>query len=375
MIEIEKIDSFSNVKKETWNTLLDSCRQKYIFQTFEFQYTWWKHFGEKSNRRDLLLLLAKENNSIIGIAPLMAEEIIFLRKPVIKFIGTPSCDYMDFIILENREKEVVSCFFNYLKKLKCLEIDLVFVPDGSCVLKTGLAQSRLVDACPYVDLGDPWEVVYNRLNKSIRQYVSRRQRNILKLGKLEFSSVKEEDKIDAFLDEYFRMHIRRWHDYAGRYSQFQYARWRNFIRELSHILFSKGYIDLTYLKLNSDIIACHTGFIYNKIFHWYMATFNPDYSKYSPGHLLTMYLLKNSCCNGLLSFDFLRGTESHKMLWAQKTKHLFNYLGYSDYYLLKKTGRLLRIIKDFYLKNMKERLKKISPSLLRLWYKSKGDAS
>lgn len=74
-----------------------------IFSTWEWLSTWWKHFGEDKR---LLLLLAKNEDRIIGIAPLMytVSTMFGLRRGKIAFIGTPDSDYNNFIITEKRKK-------------------------------------------------------------------------------------------------------------------------------------------------------------------------------------------------------------------------------------------------------------------------------
>lgn len=316
--------------------------------------------------------MAREGHSVIGIAPLMEESVRFLGKPIIRFVGTPICDYMDFIIREGKEFEVTQLFYSYIKKVKCLEIDLIFLREDANALKSDTAQSIVVDKYFYIDLDKSWETLYNSLNRGLRQNVSRRERNLGKLGRLEYNKVEDQKDIDAFLKEYFCLHIRRWRDRAKRYSQFQYGSWRDFVKDICHTLFPKGYMDLSYMKLDSNIkVAAHVGFIYNKIFHHYMPTYNPDYSTYGPGNLLIMNMLKESIHKGLDRFDFLRGTESYKTLWTNNNRDLFNAVSYPDYFLLAKGGRLLRAARDGYLKYVKERLKKIMP-LMRLWYKTRG---
>jgi len=374
MISIEKINSFDRIGIEAWNKLLSVCGEKYIFQNYEFQSIWWKHFGGRRNRRELMLLVAKDQGRLIGIAPLMAEEVPLFKRPIIKFVGTPICDYMDFVIEKGAETEVLNAFYSYLQDLKCLEIDLLFVPENAPTVRFDKTTAAVIDICPYLDLSEDWAATYKSLNKTIKKYVARRERSIAKVGRVELGSVKEKSGIKIFFDEYFRIHVTRWKDYEGRYSQFQYISWRDFATEVSDALFQRGVIDLSYLKLNSETIACHFGFIYNKIFHWYMPAYNPAYSRYSPGNLFVMELLKRSSLNGLSTFDFLRGNEPYKIFWTDKSQRLFDCVSYPNNRMLSGMGRSIRFARNIYASYIKGRLKKLSP-LMQMWYKSKGDVN
>lgn len=372
MIKIERLGSFDDIGKHAWDVLLGACDKTYVFQTYEFQSTWWKHFGGKHNRRELLLLSAQEDGRMIGIAPLMAVETPLLKKPSIRFVGTPICDYMDFIIAKGMETSVLQAFYGYLRSLACLEIDLFFLPETSPVVKLGGVSASAVDICPYIDLSGDWASTYKGLNSTVKKYVARRERSIAKAGKPVLDSVKEKSGIRSYFDEYFRIHIMRWRDYGGRYSQFQYASWRDFAIDVSEGLFQKGAIDLSYFKLDSDTIACHFGFKYNGVFHWYMPVYNPAYSKYSPGNLFIMEILKRSSLDGLTEFDFLRGNEPYKIFWTDKARRLFDCVSYPDNRILRGTGRSLRSARNIYTSHIKGRLKKLSP-VMQIWYKLKGD--
>jgi hypothetical protein len=48
----------------------------------------------------------------------------------------------------------------------------------------------------------------------------------------------------------------------------------------------------------------------------YLTGFDPKYSEHRVGHLLLMYLIKNSIENGLKEFDFMRGDYTYKQHWS-----------------------------------------------------------
>ena len=124
MIAVRKTD-FDEITKVRWQDVLDRAKNAYIFQTYGFQRTWWEYFGKNNPGRRLLLLVAEEKGGIAGIAPLMEERIPFFPGAIIRFIGTPVADYIDFIAVKGREPEVASSFISYLKKENPLEIDPV----------------------------------------------------------------------------------------------------------------------------------------------------------------------------------------------------------------------------------------------------------
>ena len=64
--EVNKFSDFVALEGR-WKKVLQQSDHT-VFQTWEWLSTWWKYFG---NSKRLLILLAEENDEIVGIAPLM----------------------------------------------------------------------------------------------------------------------------------------------------------------------------------------------------------------------------------------------------------------------------------------------------------------
>jgi CelD/BcsL family acetyltransferase involved in cellulose biosynthesis len=132
--EVNNLNDFA-LLKDSWNDLLQRSGHT-VFSTWKWLFTWWKHFGDN---RHLLILLAFEDNKLIGIAPLMYSvySMLGLRQGKIEFIGTGlttraasiienDCDisgnnrtpsYADFII-EKGHEDCLRLFFDYLQNLQ-----------------------------------------------------------------------------------------------------------------------------------------------------------------------------------------------------------------------------------------------------------------
>src|SRR5208337_586075 len=114
IVEVNRYTDFLALEK-TWQDMLHRCHNSAIFSTWEWLTAWWKHFG---NDKRLVLLLAEENDKIVGIAPLMysIHKMFGLRMGKIEFIGTPDSDYADFILAEKSE-ECIKLFIEYVNNL------------------------------------------------------------------------------------------------------------------------------------------------------------------------------------------------------------------------------------------------------------------
>ena len=97
-----------------------------IFQTYEWVTSWFRWHEDCS---PLVLVARGEDGVIRGIAPLMITHPSENRRHgLVRFIGTPSCDYSDFIISDD-VPTVVESFLDHLRRRRPREdIRLLQIP-------------------------------------------------------------------------------------------------------------------------------------------------------------------------------------------------------------------------------------------------------
>ena len=94
------------------------------------------------------------------------------------------------------------------------------------------------------------------------------------------------------------------------------------------------------LILNDIIIATHIGITYKNKLYYLMPSYDMEYSKYSPGKILLMYLTKYCYENEFTEIDFTGGNEVYKQKLSNKNFKLYyaskpkNANGYLYYYFL-----------------------------------------
>ncbi|MDD4910358.1 MAG: GNAT family N-acetyltransferase [Candidatus Omnitrophica bacterium] len=376
MVKIKRIEKLEDIGRDAWSQALRSSGQSYIFQTYEFIHSWWGCFGRGNSGRQLLVLAVEDAGFITAIAPLMITRSPFLNRPVIQFIGDDICDYMDFIIGHRNYDAYLLKISEYLSNLGFLEIGLRYIPEGSRVLNKPITEHRRIcriDYCPYVVLKSGWQEIEGGLKNKLKREVYNSEKKMRQKGDLIFKSHLEGPPSRGALDAYFELHIKRWKHYGNKYSQFQYARWRDFVSTLSSALAQRGWLDFSCLEFDKKLIACHFGFRYNNKLYYYMPAFDPEFAAYSPSKVLIMKMLERSAREGLEEFDFLRGQEPYKMAWTQSRRPLYSIYYYSARKSLRYPGLIYRAAKDCYAKHIKAGLKKIRP-LINLWYRSRGDS-
>jgi CelD/BcsL family acetyltransferase involved in cellulose biosynthesis len=322
--EIAKYNDFISIKDE-WTNVLNRCNHS-VFSTWEWLTTWWKHFG---NDKKLVLLLAQENDEILGIAPLMysVHKMFGVRQGKIEFLGTSISDdsrssvsdYNDFVLTEKNEecvKLVIEYLNTRLDRWNC--IDLLDIPQESKTLPvlSGITRSvKPVHKCPFAALPRSSDAYSLSLPRKHRKELNRNLRVLEKDGfKIDFVDCSDTQSLEDGMNSFFELHHRRWES-KGFSGVFEDRRIRDFNLEISRIFSEKRWLGLYLLKLSDKPVAALYGFRYLSKYYAYMSGFDPQYSKYGVGNLLFMYAINKCVELGLTEFDFMRGAEEYKDRW------------------------------------------------------------
>src|SRR5437588_5453748 len=116
--ELTRPEQFEALRPE-WDALLARAEGS-LFQTWEWQWSWWRHFG----RGRLCILTAREEGELLGIAPLMLGRYFGVPFRRLQFIGTLGSDYLDLIVDRSEEAALVASFLRAIAR-RCHRWDLV----------------------------------------------------------------------------------------------------------------------------------------------------------------------------------------------------------------------------------------------------------
>ena len=151
---------------------------------------WWSAFGDGY---ELFLSSVREEDTIIGIAPLM------LKDGIASIIGsTDVCDYLDVIITQDREQDFFDTLIDTLKSKGVKQLNLESLRPDSSVL-TGLTDVALHRGCEVVltpcditiemELPGTWNDYLMILNSKQRHEVRRKLRRLEEAGDYRYRSV------------------------------------------------------------------------------------------------------------------------------------------------------------------------------------------
>jgi CelD/BcsL family acetyltransferase involved in cellulose biosynthesis len=313
--EINKLSDFAALKN-SWDNLLQRSDHT-IFQTWEWLYTWWKHF---QNNRRLLILLAEENGKLLGIAPLMISlhSMHHLRRLKIEFIGTGPVNYADFIIENNSMS--LGPFLEYINNLqeKWESIDLGGITINQFSLKRLQEVSENVRPryCSlYTKLPSSMDAylkdIKYKKRKEFRRYFRRLEKTDVSI---ELVDCAKRNLVEGAMNELFALSTKRWNA-KGLPGAFDDLSLRSFYMEIACVFLERGWLGLHCLKLSGKTVAVLFGFKYGNKYIAYKTGMDPAYRRLSIGNVLFMKVMEECIKEGLNEFDFMWGQDSYKKQW------------------------------------------------------------
>ncbi len=315
------------VARSAWNELLDASAYPCVFRRHEWLSAWWKWFG--AGRR-LHVVQVFSGPNLVGLLPLYQASSngrfsLRRRKLTLIGVGGPTCpEYLGPIVHRDHAEAVVRELSASLSSSDAW--DVIEFPDippddaATMALAGALRRQRpmiqsLGEACPYLELPDSYEAFLERLGHHGRK----RERK--KLRKAEEAFGVELDllgSVDRFRDAFPRMvelnrASRALHNQRGPFDNAQYA---GFHREVIESLLPCGVARIYLLQFDGKPVAFQYGYLYGRKYYAFQNGFDSSLQEYSPGAVLFQLIFQHLVAGGVKEFDFLRGGESYKDLYA-----------------------------------------------------------
>jgi CelD/BcsL family acetyltransferase involved in cellulose biosynthesis len=314
--------------RSVWDQTLEQSPNATVFQTWEWQYTWHKHFG-KGSHPSILLISNDSLGKPIAIAPLVIKPYVSPLLRELTFIGVGVSDYLDVICREGHRNAAVDAVFDFVhaNTHRWDFVDLHQIPpQGLAADVTGLAEDHdELDAetldhemCPVIELPDSWDEYRKSLGKSLRFNVGYYERSLRKKHDVEIG-VADAENLDAEMESLFSLHTQRWRKrwLPGVLSG---AKVQAFHKDAAEKLLDRGWLRLYYLKIDGVTRASLYCFAFRDTMYYYLGGFDPELAKYGLGTILTGYAIREAIENGFGTFDMLRGSEEYKLRWKPELR-------------------------------------------------------
>ncbi|MBI3734416.1 MAG: GNAT family N-acetyltransferase [Chloroflexi bacterium] len=308
-----------------WNPLLGQSITNSFFLTWEFQKTWWDHFG---GGQHLQVVSARdEAGRLIGLAPLYLTHSEGEAHHLRIIGGIDVADYLDWLALRGQEQAILAALFAAIcdqTPYPWTLLDLRPLPAATPTraLLPALAEARgfhvaacLSDVCPIIELPPTFEAYLESLDKKQRHELRRKMRKAHSDADVRWHVVGADHDLARAMDDFIALHQS---SSAGK-DDFMTPLMKDFFQALARAAYDAGWLELAFVEFNGRPAATYLNFAYDRNTLVYNSGFDPQaYSLLSPGIVLLTHLIERAIQNGHQRFDFLRGDEVYKFRMGAK---------------------------------------------------------
>lgn len=309
-LRIERVDRLESLEEE-WSDLGATGRN--IFNTWEWNALWWRHFGRE---RELALGAALDaDDEVVAILPLY----FWRARPgrVLRFLGHGASDELG-PISRNRDRVAArDALLAYLRASRS-NWDVILAEHLPSEENWGriLGATSLRRESNFVlhDDGDGWDGFLASRSANFRQQVGKRERRLARRHDLHYRLADDPARLGEDLDTLFALHAGRW---PGRSSAFAGVR-EAFHREFAARALERGWLRLWFLELDGRPVAAWYGFRFGDAESAYQTGRDPAFDHASVGFVLYAQTIRAAFADGVAEYRFLRGDDEYKLRFTSE---------------------------------------------------------
>jgi CelD/BcsL family acetyltransferase involved in cellulose biosynthesis len=309
-------------EREPWEQLY---RADPLAQTF-LSWSWLRAALPIVHHRWFIVALT-DADQLVAALPLAMRAIPSRALPIASeliFATDPVADYQGLLCRSGREDEALQIFAAEITRLRWDRVAFGDVADprvaslldllkGERHVRVTVGQTR----CLSVALPRDWESYAASLNRNSRQQNARRLRQLEAVEGYRLTAATSAD-LELHIEALLRMRHQRWGGSLARAR----AKYGRLFREAHHT----GALRLIAMWADSRPIAACASFVdpVQGTYGFYQIGNEREFARWSPGKLLVAIVIRDAIELGYRVFDFLRGDEAYKHVYASTvtvTKH------------------------------------------------------
>lgn len=347
MIEVKIVSDLTEFQglSNEWNDLLENrSSEDTVFLRHEWFQCWWESFAGDSR---LYVIVAKDNEKIIGIAPFMIRKVLWRGLPIklIGFIENGNSLHNDFIILETRQKDVFSAMLDYLfqrgKDWDMLEIKNIPGESSNVAALRDVLRSQYIlfnekveMSSPYLKINSDWKSFLNNRSSKIRKTLRNIQNRFNRLGDYSIQRIDDVNEYENIKSQLYDIAKNSWTEKVG--DSLNSMANRRFFDGLSHIAAVQSGLVVWLLRIAGEPVAFEYHLKYNGRIHGLRASYKQVHRSISPGAFLDYHIIKSYFENndGVNEYNMGGDVDFYKMKWTKEgrnylTLHIFKHSAYS----------------------------------------------
>lgn len=296
------------------------------FQTWEWLSGWCETFAADVVPRVVAVWAGDE---LVGLVPLMSRPRGWAG--IVEWLGAGRSDHAPVLLRPGFEVDAIRATLEYLRRAE-RRVDLLSLrtlQQTQLATWTALGIDGLVhaeeDVSPRVEIDGDWDGYLARKSKKHRGNIRRLLRDQERTPALRIECVTTAPA--ALQSELREVEAASWKAVGG--SLRMEGRGAMFYARFLARFAERGWLELWTCRVDARLLAYLITFRYRERVFYYNGGYRADAEKYTelpPGTLLIANALKAAHDRGLRSFDFLRGDEPYKTLWASERRPLYHVL-------------------------------------------------
>ena len=324
---ISDYTTFVDLEAE-WNDAVDRAGVTDPFLRHAWLCTWWDCFA---GNRQLHIVVVRQNERIVAIAPLMRETVQMYGLPIrkIDFLHNDHTPRIDFVVAGERA-EACDAIWKTLRDTRDQWdlLQLSRIPRASATrdavqrlaegdrCATGVWQG---DVSPYLTLTGTWEEYHAGLSAKFRSNLRNRLSRLARLGSPALEILEDAPAIAAARDEALRLEASGWKQESGT-SICSDPAVERFYTLLAERATREGWLRLMFLTSGGRRIATSYGARFGNRLFLFKTGYDPEFATCSPFKLLTWFAIEAAYAEGLGEVDFLGDAEPWKLEWTDTSR-------------------------------------------------------
>ncbi len=302
-----------------WSRLAEGVANAFVSP--EWFFAWLRHYGEAA--RPFVTVLREEDGAVHSLLPFVVSRE--RRRSTVAFAGANLGDFFQPVAPPGDDELAGAGAALALAKrrrewsaivLHNVDADAPWTAALRGAGGAGLAEvTHPREVLPYVTLeGLTWEAYLATRSRNLRGQVNRKLRRLGDEHEVAFRLADDPVRLRDDMATFFAFHDRRWETRGG--SSMASARARAFHVDFASTALRAGSLRLWFLDVDAVPVAAWYGWSYGGRYSYYLAGFDPAWSRHSVGLLLLAHTIRAATEEGAYEYDLLRGNEEYKERFA-----------------------------------------------------------
>ena len=315
-----------------WEQLVDQLALPSPFQSWEWNWTWWKHFG---GRQRLQILTFREGGRLVGVAPYFRKRIApppFTLSMLVPLgwegYGQANglTEQWELLFPPARRDELLTALTRWLRREQW---SATLLP--SCA--SDLPLSRWMEehvafrgkgvVFTYRRLPDCWDDLVRGLGKSMRDNVKYYPRLMQRHGHTyAFDVARTAEEVAACLPVLYDLHRARARAdmRVPHPDYFEVSHRRDFMTELAPLLAERDQLRVGILRINGEPVAAQMWLERGRVMFVYYSGYRIPWAKHSVALITTMEAFRDAMDRGINQVEFLAGGGFPKERWGTRSR-------------------------------------------------------